>query len=74
METNEGGAWDSAVMTVEEAAVVLGVSERAIQSLAQRGRLVGKRAGRDWILSRESVEARLAEVGHGGAWPPRARR
>ena len=43
------------VMTVADAAGVLGMSTRRVRALCAAGRLVGRRVGRDWAVSAVSV-------------------
>jgi excisionase family DNA binding protein len=49
------------VVSVPEAATMLGVGQQRIRQLLDRNKLSGKRVGRDWVVSRESVEKRKAE-------------
>ena len=49
------------VVSVPEAANILGVGQQRVRQLLDRGKLSGKRVGRDWVVSRESVERRKAE-------------
>lgn len=46
------------VLTVPEAALILGVTEQRVRFLIRRGRLEGRKLGRDWIVSRSDVEER----------------
>src|SRR5688500_11322185 len=46
------------VVSVPEAAATLGVGQQRIRQLLASGKLSGKRVGRDWVVSRESVELR----------------
>jgi excisionase family DNA binding protein len=43
-------------VTVREAAARLGLSERRITQLAEKGELAGKKPGKLWLLDRDSVE------------------
>lgn len=58
------------VCTAQEAGQLLGVSQERINQFCIEGRLVAKRPGRDWIISRRSAEA-LAKIPRpaGGARP-----
>lgn len=48
------------VVSVPEAANMLGVGQQRVRQLLDRGKLSGKRVGRDWVVSRASVEERKA--------------
>jgi excisionase family DNA binding protein len=43
-------------LTTRQAAEVLGISETRIRQLCQEGRM-GKRVGRDWVITPEEIEA-----------------
>lgn len=43
-------------ITTAEAARILGVTSRHVTLLIRSGKLRGQKLGRDWILSRKSVE------------------
>jgi excisionase family DNA binding protein len=47
-------------LTVAQVAPLLGLSDSRIQRLLRAGQLAGRKVGRDWIVSREAVEAFLA--------------
>jgi excisionase family DNA binding protein len=49
------------VVSVPEAANILGVGQQRVRQLLDRGKLSGRRVGRDWVVSRASVEERKAE-------------
>jgi excisionase family DNA binding protein len=49
------------VVSVPEAATILGVGQQRVRQLLDRDKLSGRRVGRDWVVSRESVERRKAE-------------
>ena len=51
----------SEIMDTNEAAELLGVSSRRIKALISAGLLDGRRFGGVWIVTRESVEKRIAE-------------
>jgi excisionase family DNA binding protein len=45
------------MMTVTEAAAILGISERAIRYRLERGLMAGERAGKwIWLIPKEEVE------------------
>jgi excisionase family DNA binding protein len=46
------------VLTVPEAAEILGVTQQRVRFLVRRRRLHGQKLGRDWVVSRKSVEER----------------
>ena len=48
------------VVSVPEAAAMLGVGQQRVRQLLDRGKLSGRRVGRDWVVSRTSVEERKA--------------
>ena len=51
---------ESATMTVEEAAAILGIGRQTAYNLAVRGELPGAlRLGRRWIVSRKALESWL---------------
>jgi excisionase family DNA binding protein len=52
IETNE-----PAYITTSEAAARLGVNIRTIQRWCRSGQLDARKPGRDWLISREAVEA-----------------
>jgi excisionase family DNA binding protein len=43
------------IMTVEEAARALGIKEARVRQLCRSG-VMGRKMGRDWIISRDDVE------------------
>lgn len=47
---------EESTMTTKEAAEALGISIRRVQKLIQEGRLKATKKGRDWNISRKSVE------------------
>lgn len=44
-------------MTTAQAAPVMGVSEHRVRELARTGRLITRKAGRDWLVSADSARA-----------------
>lgn len=52
------------ILTTNEAAQILGVSQKMVQSLIKRGRLPAEKIGRDWMIRREDAESH--ERGKGG--------
>lgn len=56
-ETAESGIGES-VLTVPEAAELLGVTQQRVRFLIRRRKLPGWKLGRDWIVSRSAVEER----------------
>jgi excisionase family DNA binding protein len=50
------------VVSVPEAATMLGVGQQRVRQLLDRGKLSGKRVGRDWVVSRAAVEERKAAL------------
>ena len=44
----------------KDAATIVGVTARRIRYMAESGRLIAVKLGRDWLISRASVEAYLA--------------
>jgi excisionase family DNA binding protein len=51
-----------AYVGVPEAAEMLGISQQRVrQLLGQPDGLTGHKPGRDWLVSRKSIEARLAK-------------
>jgi excisionase family DNA binding protein len=47
-------------LSITEAAEILGVSRQAVHSLIKRGRLEARKVGNAWMISRNSVAARLS--------------
>lgn len=47
--------------TVAEAAEVLGLSEYTIRDWLKTGKLIGKRDGKFWRISKESVDSKLPD-------------
>jgi excisionase family DNA binding protein len=56
-----------AFLTTQQAADILGVSRKMVQSLIKRDRLPAEKIGRDWMIKREDVENH--ERGKGGRPP-----
>lgn len=52
------------LITTAQAASVLGVSQKMVQSLIKRGRLPAEKIGRIWVVRREDAEKH--ERGKGG--------
>jgi excisionase family DNA binding protein len=50
------------VVSVPEAAAMLGVGQQRVRQLLDRDKLAGKRVGRDWVVSRAAVEERKAQL------------
>jgi excisionase family DNA binding protein len=50
------------VVSVPEAAAMLGVGQQRVRQLLDRNKLHGKRVGRDWVVSRVAVEKRKASL------------
>lgn len=48
------------VITCEEAARLLGYTVQHVRRLVRDGKLQGVKLGRDWVLSRDSVDRLLA--------------
>jgi excisionase family DNA binding protein len=48
-------------LTTTEAAARLGVSPTRVRKMLQDGIIRGRRFGRDWLVEKESVLARIAE-------------
>jgi len=48
-------------LTTTEAAARLGVSPTRVRKMLKDGILRGRRFGRDWLVEKESVLARIAE-------------
>lgn len=46
------------VVSVSEACDILGVDRSRVHNLLERGKLVGRKSGKAWILDRQSVETR----------------
>jgi excisionase family DNA binding protein len=55
------------LVNTSEAADILGVSRKMVQSLIKRGRLPAEKIGRDWMIKREDVE--MHERGKPGVKP-----
>jgi excisionase family DNA binding protein len=53
------GADDAPMLSVPEAAAALGVSQQRVRQLLDGGKLSGMKVGRDWLVSRVSVQQRL---------------
>ena len=49
---------EKSVLTVPEAAELLGVTQQRVRFLIRRRKLPGWKLGRDWIVSRNAVEER----------------
>lgn len=47
--------------TVAEAAEILGLSEYTIRDWLKTGKLIGKRDGKFWRISKESVDSKLPD-------------
>ena len=56
------------MITVKEAAEILGVGEARVRKLCATGQIKAQKFGRDWAIVRESVEERAANT------PPPGRR
>ena len=52
---------DTNFLNCQEAAERLGYTRQHISRLVRTGRLLGRKVGRDWIVSSESVERYAAE-------------
>lgn len=52
------------ILTTAQAAAVIGVSQKMVQSLIKRGRLPAEKIGRIWVVRREDAESH--ERGKGG--------
>jgi excisionase family DNA binding protein len=55
----------SAVMSVEEVASMVGMSERGVRKMIARGELSARKSGRAWLVDRGSVE--MARAARGAA-------
>lgn len=44
------------LVTTKDAAAIIGVSQKMVQSLIKRGRLPAEKIGRDWMIRREDAE------------------
>ncbi len=53
------GTPDGRPLTTRQAAEVLGITPQGVRAMLTTGRLVGQRAGRDWLIDPASVELRL---------------
>ena len=53
------------ILSVSEAAPKLGVSERRVRQMLERGDMEGQRVGRSWIIDSKAIEGvrRRPEVG-----------
>jgi len=51
------------VITNVEAAKILAVSKKRIRDLCVSGKLIARQAGTIWLISKTSVEQRMAESG-----------
>lgn len=51
---------DKEILNAEEAAVVLGVSERLLLRLARDGEVPGKKLGREWRFLRSALRSSLS--------------
>jgi excisionase family DNA binding protein len=60
-ETAESGVTES-VLTVPEAAELLGVTQQRVRFLIRRRKLPARKLGRDWIVSRSAVEERKRQL------------
>ena len=49
------------IITANDAALMLNISRRHVTRLVEAGELEGKRTGRDWIITRQSVLAYKAK-------------
>lgn len=58
------------MLTTQQAADILGVSRKMVQSLIKRGRLPAEKIGRDWMIRKEDVEKH--ERGKPGPKPKQA--
>jgi excisionase family DNA binding protein len=45
------------LLTADEAAAELGLTGRRVRQLLNGGEIIGKKKGRDWIITREALEA-----------------
>ena len=63
MESGIGTTW----ITTTEAAELTGYSPAYMRTLARRGRVTALKAGRDWLISRESLLAYRAQIDRLGA-------
>ena len=58
------------MLTTQQAAELLEVSRKMVQSLIKRGRLPAEKIGRDWMIRREDVDRH--ERGKPGPKPKQA--
>ena len=47
------------LISIEEAALYTGLTTRHIRLLLNRGKILGKKIGRDWITTREEIDKYL---------------
>lgn len=43
------------IISAHEAADLLGITQRAVTGLLERGTLIGRKLGREWAIARQSV-------------------
>lgn len=53
---------DEAVLNADEAAALLRISRNTIYRLVEKGRLPGRKVGREWRFSRQALLAWLGEA------------
>lgn len=51
-----------AMLSVPQAADMLGISEQRVRQLVTAGRLVGSKTGREWLVTLASVQDRIARL------------
>lgn len=52
--------WEASIISLTEAAEMLGVSRQRVHILLQNGQLDGFKVGNSWNVYRESVENRIS--------------
>lgn len=50
------------IISVDDAAVIIGVTSARVRQMAQAGRLRSKRVGRDWVIDRDDAEREAGET------------
>ncbi len=54
------------LLTIAETAKLLGYTQQHVRRLVAAGELAGEKLGRDWVISRASVEDYRARIGPEG--------
>lgn len=60
------------LLSVSEAALQLGISDRRVRQVLERGELEGQRVGRSWVIGSKAIEGVRHRPSVGRRWSPEA--